>query len=281
MTARHRAQDELGTYDVVYVSPHLDDAAYSCAAHINFLRQRNLRVLVLTVFSAGDDGTNAVCNEFSDVAARRAEDEACMRAMGVDWHYAGFEEAVFRHGVATKSRCLPLHLSRMFCSAWFCASRSNASVVDRLTAYLDNLVRCTNCRLLIGPAGIGMHPDHLLVHRAVENARASLVLSGSKTMTWMYYDWPYCSFPLLVKARLSVRRFKDWQTITFGIDAAGAEARKRAVGTYRSQVKPVFGNDLSMKAALDTITHERFLVPPAEAKLLDTSFLPSLLSYVF
>ncbi|MCK6490424.1 MAG: PIG-L family deacetylase [Planctomycetes bacterium] len=170
-----------GHYALVVVSPHLDDAVFSCAGAIAAARARG-PVLVLNVFSrfsgevrrhgvvlgamrqeeerraAAALGFASVCLDELDASCRRPE----YRAIG----------NVFRPPVAADE-------------AWLPALR------DRLQAALAGC----SWDLLLAPLAVGWHVDHLLVHRALAGWR------GRPDLAW-YEDVPYCWIAEALRLRL-------------------------------------------------------------------------------
>src|SRR5437879_5709980 len=79
--------------DVVYVSPHADDVAFSAAGQVARDVAAGARVTVLTLFEAPQDAGPA---SFSDAARRRAEDDAFAAAFAVTLARGPWADAVVR-----------------------------------------------------------------------------------------------------------------------------------------------------------------------------------------
>src|SRR3954469_806836 len=84
--------DSSSTYDWIYLSPHLDDAALSCGGQIYAATQRQERVLIVTI-TAGDpiapvsDYAASLHTRWELVdatAARRQEDLTACSILGAD-----------------------------------------------------------------------------------------------------------------------------------------------------------------------------------------------------
>ncbi|HEX4382930.1 MAG TPA: PIG-L family deacetylase [Myxococcales bacterium] len=121
---------------VLYVSPHLDDVAFSCAAS---LLQHKERVIVATVFSEGKGS-----------AARRAEDRKALKAFEVV--HLGFLDAPDRLRVKPSFTSLVLKPS------------IDRRLVQRIRQALTPLVHQADHAYF--PLGIGGHIDHLTVFEA-------------------------------------------------------------------------------------------------------------------
>jgi len=262
MPGQPRSINDDMKYDVIYVSPHLDDVAFSCATHIRRQRRQGKRVLVVSIFTKGaevaDDSARGALqhslNPYSAIEARLEEDAACMQELDVDWHYADFQELVFRHNVWDKSTCLPARLAKAFCGAW-CSFQANRMLVWHISQYLRRLLTKSKCQWIVGPAAIGMHPDHLLVYRACCQVRDSV-------KSWFYYDFPYCSYAALKYGRLAMLHWQPLRHIELQMDAEEREFRKHAVCMYESQIEPVFGSKAHAEALLSRHPQERFFEQP-------------------
>ena len=92
---------------VLIASPHLDDAALSCAEHIKSWQAAGDQVHVVSLFTdfgsrSPSDYMRPVMREqgcedilrYGDV--RRSEDHVAMKKMGVEFTHAGFRDAAFR-----------------------------------------------------------------------------------------------------------------------------------------------------------------------------------------
>jgi LmbE family N-acetylglucosaminyl deacetylase len=168
------SEAELGAYDGLYLSPHLDDAALSCVARLSAERRRAKRSLVATLFS---DGASAY-------ALRRAEDEKAMARLGADALHCGFVDAPYRSS----------HY-RSFAGITLDLDPADRGLVDRLAERIAELVRRTGAARVHAPLAVGGHVDHRLVHeaavRAVEPGRL-----------WFYEDRPYALVRGMVELRL-------------------------------------------------------------------------------
>src|SRR5436189_2412419 len=92
---------------IIVLSPHLDDAVFSCADHIKGWLEQGDKVSVWTVFTAFSDGIDtpiarrqmelagaATAAELEETRAR--EDETALAKLGVAGCRLGFMDAAFR-----------------------------------------------------------------------------------------------------------------------------------------------------------------------------------------
>jgi len=184
-------------YAAVFVSPHLDDAVFSCAGEI--LRQTARGpVLVLNVFTrylADVKVRGVVLN-----AGRYEEEAAAARLLGYASHNFGELDAVFR-------RAHYQSIANIFRPP---VTEDNTYLDDlriRVFAFLESF----DYEHLYLPLGVGWHVDHMLTHVLFQPwfRRAGL---------WFYEDAPYCHIPNATKYRLAelgaVPAMPEDQTLT-------------------------------------------------------------------
>ncbi len=218
---------------ICIVSPHLDDAALSCADHALAWRAAGEEVMVINVFDRA--GTPSAIAPFvadsirsagaADAAAYEAmrveEDTRCLQALDVSARNLGLIDAGFRGADApdypTIRALLPGRL----------AARELALVARVLEVLDDAIAPADKVSLIIGPLGIGGHVDHLI-------ARAACERLGSRRLGY-YADMPYARAPWnwpgaallqLLRARTSIKRMSD--------------AKRSALAHYRSQMPLLF-----------------------------------------
>mmetsp|Transcript_59617 Transcript_59617/g.129072 ORF Transcript_59617/g.129072 Transcript_59617/m.129072 type:complete len:832 (-) Transcript_59617:405-2900(-) len=261
---------ELPKYDVIYVSPHLDDAVLSCGAHIRGRCQEGKRVLVLTVFTkAWETGSTpgSALLPYLDLEGRREEDKAAMKELGVDYHHLDLQEVLIRHGDVKNWFCGTLELARIFVAGLV---YSDADLQWQLTILLRKIIAKTSCGWIVGPAAIGFHPDHILVHNACTQA----VAGGRKTL-WHYYDFPYCSYPGLTQMRRLLLNIRgSLRDVEEELSDEQVAFRQRLVGMYGSQIEPLFGSEEKMAKAVGSLKREHFLEVQRPSSEEDVSPLP-------
>lgn len=167
----------------LFLSPHLDDVAFSCGGTLLRLADDPAwRVVLCTVFTESVDDPQGfalrcqtdkgIAPEIDYMALRRAEDAAFAEAAGVDsaWHWQ-HREAPHRGYESPAELFAGEHPDD---AVW-------KSVRDDLTS-LDAEVRPD---VVFAPQGLGNHVDHLQTIRAVLG-----VFSGERNVYW-YRDTPY------------------------------------------------------------------------------------------
>jgi LmbE family N-acetylglucosaminyl deacetylase len=147
----------------LYVSPHLDDVAFSCASGLLRRIDQGERVIVATVFTKGKGS-----------AARRKEDRAALEAIKAEVIHLGFVDAPDRLQIKASFKSLVL-----------------APAIDcKLVARIRRAMSEIEADHIYFPLGIGGHIDHRTVFEAHrEGAR-------------FYEDRPYAYAPPLRTLRM-------------------------------------------------------------------------------
>ncbi|NCC32005.1 MAG: GlcNAc-PI de-N-acetylase [Chloroflexia bacterium] len=223
----HSLNELSHTYDHVYLSPHLDDAALSCGGAIAAQQRAGQRVLVVTLCTA----TPSPEGPFSElaqafhsawglgpaevVATRLCEDEAALALLGADGLWAGCLDAIYRHPMAYTSRTTLFHQPAA-------DDPLHAELATLLSTLCERLPEAT----FYAPLGVGAHVDHLLTYAA---ARAML---GSALAC--YEDLPYVIRPGALAERLAkidITLKQQMRTISATLDT-----KRAAIAAYTSQM---------------------------------------------
>jgi LmbE family N-acetylglucosaminyl deacetylase len=123
----------------LYVSPHLDDVAFSCASGLLRRLDQGERVIVATVFTEGKGS-----------AARRKEDRAALEAINAEVIHLGFLDAPDRLQIKASFNSLVL------------SPTIDRKLVARIKRALDEIEADRS----YFPLGIGGHVDHRTVFEA-------------------------------------------------------------------------------------------------------------------
>jgi LmbE family N-acetylglucosaminyl deacetylase len=169
-------------YRAVFISPHLDDAVFSCGGTIARLQHEG-PVLVLNLFT----------RYLSDLkihgavlgAERLQEERDAARFLGFESRNLDELDAPFRRDAYRQLG----NLFRQPCQQdldWLPEFR------QKLVAVLAAL----DCQEVYVPLGIGWHVDHVLTHMAFAN------WAGQPALLY-YEDAPYCSIPHATRYRLN------------------------------------------------------------------------------
>jgi len=156
---------------LLFVSPHLDDVALSCAGRLLRARAAGVRVVVASVFSAGGPGHRH----------RQEEDRAALSSIGAEAVHLGFADGPWRPGIELTYRSLVLE------------SVVDPALVAAVGHAVSALVRALHPDETCLPLGVGGHIDHRTV------CAAHTVIPGPVAF---YEDRPYAFADVLTRLRL-------------------------------------------------------------------------------
>ena len=223
--------DSISAPVALFVSPHLDDVAFSCSGILARLRGRGWRVVVATVFTRSvpnPTGFALACQldkglplEIDYMALRRAEDADFGRLLGVDsLLWLDLPEAP--------------HRGYDSAPALFAGVHPDDTIGGEVVARLDEVVAQVRPDWIFAPQGIGNHADHRQVIRAVVDRPAWLA-----RLAW-YRDLPYAAkFPT---APAAPDLPADRVEVFVPLNPANRAAKVAASACYRTQVPFQFGS---------------------------------------
>ena len=170
----------------VILSPHLDDAVFSCPGWIRQRAEDGELPLVVTLFSHADVSTNGETQRAYE--RRQREDEEAVKLIGAARRLAGFADARFR--------------SRTYGSFSGVVCRrvdDDVHVVAKVESYVQALMEELKPRRVLAPLGVGQHVDHQIVHEVAY----ALASRHPDTEFAFYEDRPYAFVEESVRLRLS------------------------------------------------------------------------------
>ncbi|MCJ2080864.1 PIG-L deacetylase family protein [Methylobacterium sp. J-090] len=221
------------------LSPHLDDAAFSCGGTLALLAQAGWRVTMATLFTgsvADPKGFALACQtdkglgpEVDYMALRRDEDRDAARALGIAPPcHMPFREAPHR-GYASAPEL-------------FAEVRPNDGIVPDLTRALHTLIAETAPDLILAPQAVGGHVDH------VQAVRALMDLAPAIPILW-WRDFPYTVRDAAPREPLR-ERFADLPTQIVAFGARAQASKHEACAAYASQLGFQFGGADNLAAQL-------------------------------
>lgn len=223
------------------LSPHLDDAAFSCGGTIARLSGGGWRVVLATAFTRSmpnPTGFALACQldkglgpAVDYMAVRRAEDRRAAEALGVGppvW--LDLPEAPHRgYGSAAE----------LFAET----RREDDAVVATLTAAIQELATAVAPELVLAPQAIGGHVDHVQLVRALRRAAVA-----APVLWWR--DFPYAVRDDTPKQPFA-RDMGVLSAVEVAIGAAASTAKRAACLAYASQIGFQFGGSAGLEARLN------------------------------
>jgi len=210
----------------IFLSPHLDDAAYSCGGLISRQVRDGLDVAIWTVFTASPpQRLSAFAERFHTVWGidgdpmvwRKGEDRASCGILGASYFHLGFQDVVHRWSDAAGNW---LYTSDQQVTAR--VHPVDAALVhdlaDRLRATLPENAT------VVCPLAFGDHVDHQITRLAAERVGRDLAY---------YADYPYVRKHSLL---LEPLESKAWIACSHSLDDGAVTAWQDAALAHRSQL---------------------------------------------
>ncbi len=251
----------------VFVSPHLDDAVFSCGATINHLKEQGNGVTLVNLFSGlARPPYSPVAQTLHEtwgsptdpVALRRREDETATGVLGIGSLIEDIPEAIYRkdqdgHWLYGQDRAM--YGDVLDEDSWLVPY-----FVDRLKALLD-----LRDHHIYAPLAIGGHVDHCLAFEI------GLRLTALGLTVLFYEDFPHAMRPDRYGKRID--SLSEWEVTRWRLDRHHVESKIEAMARYVSQVIAIFGDrdrmarsvvDLAQEAAGRLGAYaERYWRPPS------------------
>ncbi len=236
----------------LYLSPHFDDAIFSCGGLIYSQRQAGERVGVLTLCAGlpGPGPLSALARQYhsawggsgDEMARRRAENADVLSAWGVQSWECSTPDAIYRIGKGD-----PYYETRadLFRGPH---SQDAASLLPIWEARVRQLAEKDQGTVLYSPLGVGSHVDHELARRLGQ------LVEEQGWKVWFYEDYPYVELETGgVRAAQARFPIHNWTCRIVRIDV---RAKIEAARAYRTQIGRVFGNEEELARRVRDFTAE-------------------------
>ncbi len=238
-------------YQAIYLSPHLDDAAFSCGGQIYARTQENERILIVTLM-AGDPPQSGKPSAYIDalherwqlaadaVEQRRAEDVEACRLLGADYLHLSFADCIYRMGEGGK---------RPF-------SQSDDDIFGRIhpheqkemvAALAKAIAALPPCEQIFAPLTVGNHVDHQLTRLAAKAVFGDGLL--------YYEEYPYAREKGAVEAVIGKK--EGWQSTIIPLNKTNMTAKIAAIAAFRSQLSTFFDDAADVERKMEE--YGRFL----------------------
>jgi LmbE family N-acetylglucosaminyl deacetylase len=228
---------------IVILSPHFDDAVFSCGPWIAELLQNGTPVEVWTIFTGlpPDDYFSELGNEYHRnwnltaeevIETRMLEDKAAMNLLGVPYRYFSVPDGLYRKHVCTGEHLYPDEDSLF--GGLHPGDRDTLRLLGiQLTAAFPE-----GEFILVSPLAVGNHVDHQLVRAVIEQMSFPV---------WYYPDYPYTrKFPHAA-SKLAPPGYLPH---SFPISASKLPVWQECVAAYASQISSFWSSPAEMRQEL-------------------------------
>lgn len=227
----------------IYISPHLDDAALSCAGLISNQIARDESVHAINIFAGipNLDHFSAYAQKQHNmwslspteaILARRREDHQVLTGLGVivvNWDYY---DAIYR---AADNEFLYTNHQKLFGPL----HPAEYPLIDHLTKQLGQIHQEYSDAIFYAPLRVGGHVDHLLARKCA----VRLHQQGAKVA--FYEDFPYVAKDDWPDEPKTVAQAKAELPFPVRAEYIGidAQAKINALKGYKSQMVALYGEE--------------------------------------
>ncbi|MBA4383696.1 MAG: hypothetical protein C0410_03080 [Anaerolinea sp.] len=225
----------------IFLSPHLDDAVYSCGGIIKELITQRIPVEVWSIFTADPpegalspfaQSLHSRWNEKSNPSwIRREEDKHALELLGGTYRHLYYPDCIYRRYPQTNEPIIKKDAD-LFSEDYVIEKDLLANLANDLKSHLPLGAE------IISPLGMGGHVDHRITRLAAESLGRPL---------WYYADYPYAA-----KDPSSVNAFlpENAEPEVLEVTDQGVEAWLKAIACYRSQISSFWASEDEMNKAV-------------------------------
>lgn len=221
-------------FDLIILSPHLDDAILSCGGIIIDRASAGQQVLIVTVM-AGDPPSGPVSSYAGSLesrwelvqqaaAARRAEDIRACRHVGAGWDHWEIPDCIYRRH--------PQSGEAFYNSDRDIFGEIHPAEVELITQLRQKMIDLPPADEVFVPLGIGHHVDHQLTRAAAEQWGIPLTY---------YEDYPYAQKPGAVSEMVTSNGI-HWQSHITPLSLESLQQKIEAIEMYDSQLSTFFAD---------------------------------------
>lgn len=239
----------------LYLSPHLDDAVFSCGGRIWRHAQFGRRVRVVTVFGGAPD-PGAHLSRYAKrlhtrwgvqeaVQKRQAEDVKAIGLLAAESIHWSYLDCIYRR---TPDGNFPYASEE---ALWGDVDASDTDMIEELALRIRELPLAPRGRVYT-PLGVGHHVDHRIVRRAAE--------ASGHPLTY-YEDFPYAQDPQAMRAAL---KSGLWEPELVPLSEQALSAKVAAIACYASQISTFWGSQDVLNATVRAFAEQAGQNEPAE-----------------
>lgn len=219
---------------VIFLSPHLDDAVYSCGGILHELINHGVAVEVWTLFTADPPEGNlssfaqSLHARWKESAnpywIRREEDKHALELLGAAWRHLYYPDCIYRRHPQSHEPIIKRD-GDLFSAGYVVENELLANLVTDLQSRLPRNAD------VVSPLGMGGHIDHRITRMAAE-------LLGKPL--WYFADYPYAA-----KDPSKVHDFlpQNAEAEEYEISETGIKAWLKGIACYPSQISSFWASE--------------------------------------
>jgi len=226
---------------IIYLSPHLDDAVYSCGGIIWEQIHKGNQIEVWSIFTA--DPPKGRLSTFAEtlhqqwseqqnpMLIRREEDINALDQLGCNWRHLNYPDCIYRRDQLTDEPVIK-SVDDLFSGSY----KVELDLLQAISADLKNFLDQKSH--LVVPLGVGRHIDHRVTRLSAEKLGIPLTY---------YPDFPYAAID---PDQITTYLPGPSRPLMHRISVDGLTAWQNGIATYRSQMSSFWDSIVAMRAAL-------------------------------
>ena len=231
----------------IFLSPHLDDIAFSCGGLVWEITEDDIPVEIWTI-CAGEpvpsdlsplaEGLHQSWGLGLDaVQVRREEDRQACEQLGAVPRYFDFLDCIYRKSAAGE------HLYQVGEEIFGGLDAEEETLIHSLTLLLSEEI--PEEARIVAPLGIGNHVDHELVRKAANRLEIPLLY---------YADYPYAREPEGHEILVFMSRSAEWQPVHYSLSGEALEKWFLAANMYQSQISTFWNDQNQLRAEIEAFS---------------------------
>ena len=213
----------MNKYDILFISPHLDDIVYSCSQMIRE-KVKNNKILVITIFTHYPDNNSN--NPFLNGDGRIKEDKKAMESLGVDYMHLHYSELMIRNNMINYN--IFQQIIEPIKTLLYLGIDNHLTY--NINYDIQKIINDYNIEETYYPGAVGFHPDHILTYRSCYNLKNTRLIC--------YEEFPYSTHWIYKFIRVPFIKSNNVIKIKIKVEDKIEDIMK-----YKSQFKIIFGNE--------------------------------------
>ena len=235
---------------IVFLGPHFDDCVLSCGELIDKFADQGDDVCAITFFTGYPDEKDLSeaakqfhSNCFLDHKSmdfRSNEDITALNWLNCKHKHLGYYECLYRKN--DKDEFLYPNLKEIYH-----LEHKDKELIKDISKRIE--VEVADADVIFAPMGLGLHADHIILHRA-----AVMALKKIKKPIYFYEEVPYVCY--YYKSRKKSNWGKNMESSLIKVSDKNWQRKLNAIKFYRSQLHILWRNEIQRLKQLEDLTYK-------------------------
>lgn len=227
--------------DFIFLSPHLDDAIFSCGNLLELLKINRKKIHIITFFTKTKITSPLtpqaklllkVSGNYSDPQRlfedRKLEDKNALKLFNASYVHLDYIDACFRT-IATSNRPIYKSEKQQYSGN---VAKHDMQLIKLIANDTKKLINnFSSQRLILAPMGIGSHADHLIISKIARNLNENVAL---------WADYPYSITEENRRKFFKNVDLTKFDQFTIQKNSQKNNLKVKAIKQYKSQIESQF-----------------------------------------